>query len=254
MILGASGTAAEVRTLEEDLAAVLASLHSEAWKKQKAQDAEKMQAPEFWAKPERFEVLSRIALMDRVRAAAGTAEALRARLAKAPLRSGKSSKELIARLALQLHLTGEEIKDVFDAAPIEAALAVEPALDGGAESGDTLQWCQQLLAMYRGWSGARNMQISEVPGTVKAAPVLLITGFGAYRALAQETGLHVLRRPMPAKTPGGSRRASVLCRRPLASSRPANCVRRLPRPSHKPRPRIRSSGAIAMASRRPCGT
>jgi ATP-dependent Clp protease ATP-binding subunit ClpC len=202
MILGASGTAAEVRTLEEDLAAVLASLHSEAWEKQKAQDAEKMQAPEFWAKLERFEVLSRIALMDRVRAAAGTAEALRARLAKAPLRGGKSSKELIARLALQLRLTGEGIKDVFEAAPIEAALAVEPALDGGAESGDTLLWCQQLLDMYRGWSGARNMQISEVPGTVKAAPMLLITGFGAFRALVQETGLHVLETPDAGKNAG----------------------------------------------------
>src|SRR5208282_3060364 len=99
----------------------------------KAQDAEKMQNLDFWTKPERFEVLSRIALMDRVRAAAATAEALRARLAKSPSRGGKSSKELIARLALQIHLTGEGIKDVFEAAPIEAALTVEAALDGGAE-------------------------------------------------------------------------------------------------------------------------
>ena len=164
MILGAGGIGAEVQTLEEELAAVLEALGSEAWEKLKVQHAEKMQSPDFWTKPERFEILSHIALMDRVRAAAGTAEALRARLAKAPSRGGKSSKELIARLALQLHLTGEGIKDAFEEAPVETAITVETALDGGAENGDALDWRRQLLDMYRGWAAARNMQISEVPG------------------------------------------------------------------------------------------
>ncbi len=202
MILGAGGTSAEVQTLEQELAAIQASLASEAWETLKILHAEKMQSPDFWSKPERFETLSRIALMDRVRAAAGTAESLRTRLAKAPARAGKSSKELIGRLALQLHLTGQGIEDVFEGAPIEAALTVEPALDGGAESGDAPVWCGQLLDMYRAWAGARNMQISEVQGAVKQGPVLLISGFGAYRALARETGLHVL------ETPGDGKAAS----------------------------------------------
>ncbi len=199
MILGANGTAAEVAVLEDELAAVLAELQSEPWEKLKAQHAEQMQSPDFWARPERFEVLSRIALMDRVRAAAGTAGALRARLAKAPSRGGKSSKELIARLALQLHLIGEGVKDVFEDAPVEAAITVETALDGGAESGDALDWRVQLVGMYRGWAGARNMQISEVPGRAGDAPILLVSGFGAHRALARETGLHVLEPPSGAK-------------------------------------------------------
>ena len=111
-----------------------------------------MQSPDFWTKPERFEILSRIALMDRVRAAAGTAEALRARLAKAPSRGGKSSKELIARLALQLHLTGEGIKDAFEEAPVETAITVETALDGGAENGDALDW-RAAIAGHVSWLG-----------------------------------------------------------------------------------------------------
>ena len=192
MILGAGGIGAEVQTLEEELAAVLEALGSEAWEKLKVQHAEKMQSPDFWTKPERFEILSHIALMDRVRAAAGTAEALRARLAKAPSRGGKSSKELIARLALQLHLTGEGIKDAFEEAPVETAITVETALDGGAENGDALDWRLELLDMYRGWAAARNMQISEVPGRAGDAPILLISGFGAHRALDRETGLHVM--------------------------------------------------------------
>jgi ATP-dependent Clp protease ATP-binding subunit ClpC len=202
MILGAGGTPAEVQTLEQELGAIQASLASEPWEKLKIQHAETMQEQDFWARPERFETLSRIALMDRVRAAAGTASSLHARLTKTPARAGKSSKELIGRLALQLHLTGEGIKDVFEAAPIEAALTVEPALDGGAESADAPVWCGQLLDMYRAWAAARNMQISEVLGAVRYRPVLLIGGFGAYRALTRETGLHVL------ETPGGGKPAT----------------------------------------------
>jgi ATP-dependent Clp protease ATP-binding subunit ClpC len=51
--------------------------------------------------------------------------------------------------------------------------------------------------MYRGWAAARNMQMTEVPGAVlgKETAVLLVSGFGAHRALRNETGLHVLEVP-----------------------------------------------------------
>ncbi|MGO9460692.1 MAG: AAA family ATPase [Rhodomicrobium sp.] len=199
MILAASGTAAEVQSLEEAYEAIRATLESAAWEALKSQASETMQGQDFWTAPGRYEVLARIALMDRVRAAASTAEAFRARLAKAPARGGKSSKELIARLALQLHLIGEGIKDVLESAPVEAALTVESALDGGAESLDAQDWRGQLLDMYRGWAAARNMQLSEIPGRAKEAPILLISGFGAHRGLLQESGLHVLETPDDSK-------------------------------------------------------
>ncbi len=201
MILAASGTAAEVQSLEEEYEAVQSRLASKDWERQKARLAETMQGPDFWNKPERFEVLARVALMDRVRAAASTAEAFRGRLAKAPARGGKSSKELIARLALQLHVIGEGIKDVFEAAPIEAALLVEPALGGEADGGETQAWCTQLLDMYRGWASARNMQVTEIAAPRgKESPILLIGGFGAHRALSSEAGLHVLEIPDESKS------------------------------------------------------
>jgi ATP-dependent Clp protease ATP-binding subunit ClpC len=202
MILAASGTAAEVQSLEEAYQAIIEQLGSKDWEREKEGLSESMQGANFWNSPERYELLARLALMDRVRAAAGTAESLRARLAKAPARGGKAPKELIARLALQLHLIGEGIKDVFEAAPVEAALTVEPALDGAAESGDAQAWCGQLLGMYRGWAAARNMQLTEIPGGVrgKETPVLLAGGFGAHRALRNETGLHVLEVPDDGKT------------------------------------------------------
>ncbi len=200
MILASSGGLAELESLEHHHEGILATFASNAWEDQKAQLAEKMQAPDFWTKPERFEVLTRVALIDRVRAAAETADSFRSRLLKGAGREGKSSRELVARLALQLHLIGEGIKDVFEAAPIEAALAVEPALDGGPDRhGDPREWCGQLLTMYRAWAAARNMQLSEV-SRAKETPILLISGFGAHRALSHEAGLHVLEMPDEDKT------------------------------------------------------
>ena len=145
-----------------------AAFVSKAWEEVKADLAAKMQTSDFWTKPERYEVLSRLALMDRVRAASETAKSFRARLARGTGSGGKSSKELVARLALQLHLIGEGIKDVYEAAPIETVLSVEPALDGGGDRhGDPEEWCEQLLAMYRAWAASRNMQLSEVPAKAK---------------------------------------------------------------------------------------
>lgn len=197
MIVAASGTPLELQSLENEFEAISRVLSSDAWDERRAAIVEQMHATEFWTRSDRHEVLSRFALIDRVKAAAETAEALRARLAKAPERGGKSSRELIARLALQLHLVGEGAKDVFESAPIETVLSVEPALDRGADREmDPRDWCGRLLDMYRSWAAARNMQLTEIPGArPKEPPILLISGFGAHRALSHEIGLHVLEKP-----------------------------------------------------------
>ena len=201
MIMAARGEAAELKSLEHHFETMQGAFASEAWELVKADLAAKMQASDFWTKPERYEVLSRLALMDRVRAASETAQSFRARLERGTGRGGKSSKELVARLALQLHLIGEGITDVYEAAPIEAVLSVEPALDGGGDRHrDQEEWCKKLLAMYRAWAAARNMQLSEVSAKAKEPPLLLIGGFGAYRTLSHEAGLHVLEMPGDEKT------------------------------------------------------
>jgi ATP-dependent Clp protease ATP-binding subunit ClpC len=202
MILAARGEAAELKSLERHFETIKAAFSSEAWEDVKADLAAKMQASGFWTKPERYEVLTRLALMDRVRSASETAESFRARLVRGTGRAGKSSKELVARLALQLHLIGEGIKDVYEAAPIEAVLSVEPALEGGDRHGDLDEWRQRLAAMYRAWAAQRNMQLSEVSANAKEPPLLVVGGFGAYRTLSHEAGLHVLETPGEERTVG----------------------------------------------------
>jgi ATP-dependent Clp protease ATP-binding subunit ClpC len=193
MILAPAGTPAEMDVLDAECAGLAQVFLSPEWEERKARLADAMQGPGFWSRPERYETLAQLALMDRVKAAASTAEALRARLAKGAERSGRSSRELVGRLALQLHLTKEGIRDVLEQAPIEVALLVEPALERPGERETTRAWCEQLIAMYRAWAGNRHMQLSELPDmAAHDLPLLLISGFGAHRLLDKEAGLHVL--------------------------------------------------------------
>ena len=197
MILAPSGSQAELAALEAEYANVEDAIQSPEWDKLKNELSDAMHASGFWSRPDRFETLARLALLDRVRAAADTAQSLRSRLARGAERAGKSSRELIARLALQLHLVKEGIRDAFEAAPIEVAVLVESTLEKPGEREATRQWCGQLLDMYRAWAKNRNMQLTVQPGDERGEakdglPLLLISGFGAHRLLQREAGLHVL--------------------------------------------------------------
>jgi ATP-dependent Clp protease ATP-binding subunit ClpC len=192
MILGPRGIASEVQFLEVECASLRRSLSAPEWDALKQRRSQEMSNEEFWSKPERHALLSGLALMDRVTAAAATAEALRARLERgAP---GHYSRELVSRLALQLWVTKQGLQDVWEGAAIEIALTVEPALDAGAKASDDIRtWCRQLCDMYRAWSKNRHMQVEEIPGKEEGEPpIQVITGFGAHRTLADECGLHIL--------------------------------------------------------------
>ena len=194
VILAPKGTQAEVEELERAYQEIERTLHSAEWEGLKKDLSDDMSSPDFWTRPARFEVLARLALTDRVKAAAETADALRRRLARYNRSPSHYSAELSGRLALQLHLIGEGIKDAFDNAPVEIAVRIEPVFDGAGDRQATLTWCRRLGSMYRAWAAKRRMQIAELSdGTPETpGPVLVVSGFGAHRTLAAEAGLHVL--------------------------------------------------------------
>ena len=128
----------------------------------KSKLAEDMASAGFWNRPDRFGTLARFALMDRVKLATETANALKGRVARYSRSPRRYSAELSGRLALQLHLIREGIRDAFDNAPIELALTIEPVFDGAGDRQATLAWCRKLAAMYRGWAGKRRMHIADV--------------------------------------------------------------------------------------------
>jgi ATP-dependent Clp protease ATP-binding subunit ClpC len=194
VILAPKGTDAEFQALQAEHDEIALTLRSAEWLALKDKLTDDMAVADFWSRPDRFDTLARFALMDRVKAAMETATALRGRVARYSRSPRPYSAELSGRLALQLHLIKEGIKDALEDAPVELALVVEPVFDGAGDRQATLAWCGQLTAMYRAWAGKRRIQIGEAPrgGRDKdTLPVLIVSGFGAHRILAPEAGLHV---------------------------------------------------------------
>ena len=203
--------------------------------------SERMPAAGFWSRPDRHETLARLALMDRVQAAAqhGRVPA-RAASPRARERAGKSSRELVARLALQLHLVKEGIRDVFEAAPIEVALLVEPALERpGERRGDAAPG-----------AGSCSTCIAPGPTTGTCSSPRLAGAVPRRPAAAADQRL---RRASPAGAGGGPARAGAgaddegraaarrrACASPWRRSaicRPTSCARRwLRRCDRGPRP------------------
>ena len=193
VVLTPSGSRAEYQMLQNEYAGVEHALQSAEWMGLKDNLAADMATAEFWARPDRFGVLARFALMDRVKSATETANALRGRLQRYSRSPSHYSTQLSGRLASQLFLIREGIEDALEDAPIELALAVEPVFEGTGERLATLGWCQKVRAMYRAWAEKRRMQVAEIEraGKDTDAPILMVSGFGAHRILAPEAGLHV---------------------------------------------------------------
>jgi ATP-dependent Clp protease ATP-binding subunit ClpC len=192
MILSPAGTPIEIAALDLEYRRIDEQIRSPDWTDLAWTLADRMSDPEFWSRSDRYGTLSRVSLMGRVAAAAETAAALQARLAKG-VRGGKSSRELISRLAQQIYLVQQGILDVHQDAPIETVLAVEPAFERPGDLASTRDWCAEIHEMYRSWAATRHMQVVEVPaGRAGALPWLTVSGFGAYRLLDEECGLHVL--------------------------------------------------------------
>ncbi len=193
IILAPDGSTGEARVLHAAQSEIEKTLSAPPWSARKAEQVLRMSRPEFWTSPARFETLSRLALMDRIEAAAATAASLASRMDKRTRQPGQGSRELASRLALQLHLVGAGLADLETDAPVEVALVVEPALDMHAsERQEAAAWCGEIRAMYRGWCARRHMQFSELARVAGEEPALIISGFGAHRVLMPEAGLHIL--------------------------------------------------------------
>ncbi len=189
-ILAPSGSAPELKALDDAMAENRARFASEAWRTLKDKLGSDMADAGIWQRSDRAQIFSQYELMDRVLEAQRTSERLNERLS-AYKQPGKVSRELVARLALQLHLVALGIDDALDNAPIDALLSVEPVAGPGNAKGEGAEdWCGALRSMYRGWAALRHMRLREVSAP-DAPPILEITGFGVLRILGDEMGLHV---------------------------------------------------------------
>src|SRR5262249_9535139 len=191
MIMRPSGSVKEQAALTRCLAEVDAELVAEPWILLKDGLEAETAEQEFWQRPDRHVILARRALLDRVEEAARTVTHLKLRLDRSGTRPAQASRELVARLALQIHLVQHGIADALQNAPVDVVLMVEPALDGSADQRSNAAWCERITDMYRQWARRRHMQLEEFAPKGKAPVILQVSGFGAHRTLAAEAGLHI---------------------------------------------------------------
>jgi ATP-dependent Clp protease ATP-binding subunit ClpC len=192
IILRQTGSGAERTSLVAFWREISEELAGDPWQAKVDQLRLALADPAVWSRDDRHRVFSDLELADRIGEAARTAERLFQRYDKGARETARTSRELAARLALQLYNVRLGMDDFNAGAPIDAFLRVEPSLDSG-DGEDAGEWCGRLTRMYRGWAVKRRMQIEELPpGERGGAPILLITGFGAFRTLLPECGLHIL--------------------------------------------------------------
>jgi ATP-dependent Clp protease ATP-binding subunit ClpC len=192
IVLNAHGTGDERAAVAAAFRQVKERIEGAAWEELALQLANQMADPAIWSRLDRYEVLSRYALMDRVKAAFETADSLRERLDKSRNKNGGYSAEVMARLARQVFVARSGVDDALTNAPIECALTVEAALEGSGETTEGRMWATQVLQMYKAWAARRGMQVQEHGGE---PAILTISGFGAFACMARESGLHVLEPP-----------------------------------------------------------
>ncbi|MDZ4738417.1 MAG: AAA family ATPase [Alphaproteobacteria bacterium] len=190
IILDPQGTAQERNAIEAEHRELAANIEGAEWQTLSAKLSVEIADPAIWSRADRYDVLSRYALMDRVKAAARTADALRERLDKGRNGSSHFSHDLMGRLARQIYLAKAGSIDALANAPVESVVSVEVALDGGGETAAAIAWSRQVLGMYKAWASKRGMQAREF--SVGGPALLAVSGFGAHRLLSEEAGLHVL--------------------------------------------------------------
>ncbi len=166
-------------------------LASPEWEELKARLAKAAEAPDIWTSPQRATVFGGLNLIDRVKEASGAVARLTQRLQSSTAQPERASRELTGRLALQLWLTEQGVEDALSGVPGDAVVIVESVMDGQLDPAVAADWTGRIRAMFAVWAERRRMQFRLLaPGG--RVPLLMVSGFGAWRTLSNEAGLHVL--------------------------------------------------------------
>lgn len=196
VLLQATGTREELDLLESGLARLEEWTQTDDWRREKLERMSDAGAGDFWERPDRYRILGRIELMDRVENALQTARSLARRLAGEPDRRNhraaqRHSPDLARRLARLLYLLEETRLSLNENLPPDALLVID--FEAGAPDDEIRR---QLPEMYHNWAEARRMRFdlliderARETGALRYACAL--SGFGCFRILRPESGWHI---------------------------------------------------------------
>lgn len=198
--LEAKGTVYEFQYLETRLADFVARMDEDSWLQTKNDAIAKMSTASFWEEKDRFTTLALIEFMDRIESGCKSAESIMQRLKrKCPSKSLRYHPNLVRRLAEQLYLLETALQDFSESTPSDAFILLETKFEMGKDPQQTSRVYSLLLQMYQNWGKCRRMNMQVIANDCDDAGqcrgILAVSGFGAYRILQPESGLHVFELP-----------------------------------------------------------
>lgn len=211
------GTPEELGLLRAVYERLADTLDAPGWLDAKTEALARMADPAFWNDEGRFALLGEAEYRERIEAGLDTAASLLDRLAGGDRQSAPP--RLVQRLAQQLFLVGEALAALAADEPRDAYLRVE-AGEGRDEA------ARRVAAMYRAWARRRRMRLEVLAETdAPYAVTLAVSGFGAYRILRAETGLHVFEQTVAGEKTRLTARVRVAPQPARPASSPADARR-----------------------------
>jgi ATP-dependent Clp protease ATP-binding subunit ClpC len=199
--LDPAGTPEEIALLRSTFERLAKEIEAEDWKGDKAKCLAMTSERGFWDAPNRFSVLGRIEVLDRIETGFTTAQSLLDRLdGSRPGRRNRFPVDLVRRLAERLFLLDRACSGLRNDHSQDAFLVVDPGADTAREDIAAEEFAHQLASMYQEWAARRGMKVEVLEkrssGALRVSRLMIaISGFGAYPILATENGLHVLESP-----------------------------------------------------------
>jgi len=198
--LEARGTVNEFQYLEKKLLEIMTSMNEESWLQMKNTALKKMCTANFWEDDDRFDTLILIEFMDRIESGCKSADSIMQRLKRDDTsKTQRYHPDLVRRLAEQLYLLELALLDFSESTPADAFILVETKFETGKDPKQTSRIYSLLLKMYQNWGKLRRMNMKTISNDCdsngQCRGIIAVSGFGAYRILYPETGLHVFELP-----------------------------------------------------------
>ena len=176
--------------LAREMAAIQDRLATDSWADGKSELIAAMNTGDFWERDDRYDVLDRIELVDRIDSAA----AVLGKLANRLQHSGSNTR-LVKSIANRILVLREGLKDFDERRPTQAIIGVR-LVSGDVDMPGAGEFRDRLVRMYRGWARNRGMRLRELDASdCRYEALFLVSGFGSFGLLDAESGLHVFEVP-----------------------------------------------------------
>lgn len=191
----AQGLEEEWLFLNERCQSLLQQLQASLWMSERVTTQERINEPNFLHAPDRYQILGKVELMDRVEAGLESSNGLLKRLRR--VADLASQKESLKKLSQQLHILECAARDVLRDTPQDVLIQISglPSKDLPVEA--SFDVFQHMKKMYQGWAERRRMRSMWLRrGSLqKMEAIFSISGLAAWSILQTEQGLHVFDLP-----------------------------------------------------------